>query len=180
MNNKQIKSEIARLLALGASKSDIFEQLCAQGAKERVVAALLAGRADPVLVEQHQGKIIGLLVMMAIQGGLAALLGLSLGVSTGGMGLGLGLAALGIAVSALFAWGFKRNWIGAYRGFVILSVSQLPKAFRGFESDPVACMVGVGISIAMIAYVLFVQTRIFPDMVGFAPRRVGGKYVFQR
>lgn len=68
--------------------------------------------------------------------------------------------------------------MGFYNGYILLQVVSLPKLFKGLEAEPVSTLAAVAINVAVLAYVWYVRSKLFPDFLAFTPRKLSGKYVF--
>ena len=61
---------------------------------------------------------------------------------------------------------------------MILSLSQFPRMFQGFEEDPLLTLVGAGITLGMVFFVAYLKTLLFPDLGFLGSKKVKGRYVF--
>jgi len=177
MNTKEVQAKVNDLLAAGTPKQDVFVQLTDQGVKDSQLAYFVASHPDPVRREANKGKIKILVVAMVFQALLAFLVGFDLGAKmapNAGWIIG-GLLAL---ICLLFAWGFSRPNAGAYNGYLILTIVQLPGSFGGLTSSPVATLIGIAMNVAIFAYVWYVRQKLFPDFAFITPKKVKGQYVF--
>ncbi len=177
MNKKEIKAKVSELMSAGTPKAQVFAQLSGQGLKDSQLAYLIAAYPDPVRCDQHSGKVNALITIMLIQTAIVFLLGFGIGAKIGPNAKWI-MAVLLAAIPLLFAWGFYTNRVGAYNAYILLSIVQLPKAFEGFTTTPVASSVGAAIGIGLIAFVWYVREKIFPGFAFTAPKKVKGEYVF--
>ena len=177
MNQKEIKAKVTELITAGMAKSAVFAKLSGQGVKDSRLAYLIASYADPHRCYDNNGKINILVIVMLIQALLAAFLGFGIGAKIGPNAQWItgGLAA---AIPLLFAWGFYTHKVGAYNAYILLSLIQIPKHLGGLVSNTVSTAIGLAISIAIIAFVWYVRSRIFPDFIFITPRKLKGQYVF--
>lgn len=177
MDKKEIKRQVGERLDAGRSKTETFKAFSGGALKDKALAYLIASRPDPALLERHAGKIkilLGLIYVQALIGLVGGYL-LGLTISTG-FAIGLGLLAGGVPL--LFAWGFYRNAAHAYTVYVVLSISQVPRLFKGYGDDPTGTVVGVAITLAMIFYVAWLKNLLFPDLGFFGAKKIKGQFVF--
>jgi predicted branched-subunit amino acid permease len=177
MDRKEIKAQVVQLLSEGVAKSDVFTRLTGQGVKDRLLAYLIASHADPERCRANRGHLLAIRIIAWLQVVIGVLVGYAAGSEISPVA-GLIVAALAAAFTLLFVWGFSKNNAGAYNAYLILTITQLPRQFSGFEEHPVSTLIGLLIGLALLAYVWYVRTRIFPDFNFIAPRKVNGKYVF--
>lgn len=177
MNKKEIQASVNDLLAKGMAKSEVFAQLSGQGVKDSQLASFIAAYADPARCDEHERKVNILVTIMFVQAVIAFLMGLAIGAKIGPNAKWIvsGLIAL---IPLLFAWGFYRHKAGAYNAYLLLTIIQLPRAFEGFASNPVASSVALAINLSVLAYVWYVRQKIFPDFAFITPKKVKGQYVF--
>jgi hypothetical protein len=177
LDKKEIKQQLVAMLQGGRSKTETFKALSGGAIKDRVLAYWIGAYADPALLERHAGKIKILIVLTCIQ----ALLGLLIGLFVGAMMVPVAAVVLGLiggAVPLLFAWGFYKNAAQAYTVYVILSISQMPRLFKGYAEDPTSTLIGVAITLAVVFYVAWLKNLLFPDLGFLGSKKVKGQYVF--
>lgn len=177
MDKSELKAEVARDLENGTDRSVVFTRLAGQGANENLLATLIAGHATPDLRSQHRGKVRALIGLMLVQAAVVLLLQLALGARYGAAAQWL-LALAFAAFPLLFAWGFHKHVAGAYAAYMVVSISQLPRQLEGLLANPQGGAVGLGLSIALLAYVWHVRRLLFPDFGLLGPRKLNGHYVF--
>jgi hypothetical protein len=177
LDKKEIKQQITRMLEAGRSKTETFQAFSGGAAKDRLLAFWIASYSDQNLYEQHYRKINILITIIFIQALLGAVVGFGLGAAIGPTAA-LGFAALCGLIPLLFAYGFYRNYAGAYNIYIALSVVQIPRALAHFGEAPVISAIGMGISLAMLAFVWYLRTQLFPDFAFIKPKKVKGQYVF--
>lgn len=177
MNKKESKRQLVAMLESGHSKSEIFKTLSGGEVKDRVLAYWIGAYADPELCQRHSGKIKTLLFLTIAQALLGAVLGFFLG-SMIGPGAAVFFTLFAAVVPLLFTWGFYKNVAQAYTLYVILSLSQFPRMFQGFEEDPLLTLVGAGITLGMVFFVAYLKTLLFPDLGFLGSKKVKGHYVF--
>lgn len=177
MKKQDIRADIERRIALGESKSRIFQTLQGQGLSDGSLANLIASTADPTLLTQHAGYIKGMVVIAWVQLVLGVLIGLSLALKMGS-GVGLLIAASIGGFAYIFVWGFQRNRAWAYNASIVLSIINLPKALGDVTTEPASSLFALALGVAWVAYTWFVRGKLFPDFALFGPRKVGGAYQF--
>lgn len=177
MDKKEIKQQITRMLAAGRSKTETFQAFAGGAAKDRLLAFWIASYSDQNLYEQHYKKINILITIIFIQALLGAVVGFALGAAIGPTAA-LGFAVLCAVIPLLFAYGFYRNYAGAYNIYILLSVIQIPRVLADFGEAPVISAIGMGITLAMLAFVWYLRTQLFPDFAFIKPKKVKGRYVF--
>lgn len=136
MKLKELKQQISSQLAGGMKKSEVFEQVCQQGAKPRAAAKLIASYADPARCAAHRGKVKVLVGIMCFLVMICFISGYFTGMDKGQGGSWI-FAILMAIIPAAFAQGFYRNSASAYNIYLILTIIQLPRAFEGFTQTPV-------------------------------------------
>lgn len=177
MKKKEIKAKVDALLGSGVGKTAVFRLLTGHGVRDSLLAHYIASHVDTSEVDEHANKIDRLLWIMYAQALFGVWIGWSLGASYGPVGQGI-LVALCAGIPLLFAWGFYKNTAGAYNAYILLQIVQLPKAFKDFNAEPVTTLVAVAISVAVLAYVWYVRSKLFPDFLAFTPKKRSGTYVF--
>ncbi|MBK5302058.1 MULTISPECIES: hypothetical protein [Gammaproteobacteria] len=177
MDKKESKRQLVTMLESGHSKTEIFKTLSGGEVKDRVLAYWIGAYADPALCQRHSGKIKTLLFLTIAQALLGAVFGFLLG-SMIGPGAAVFFTLFAAGVPLLFAWGFYKNVAQAYTIYVILSLSQFPRMFQGFEEDPLLTLVGAGITLGMVFFVAYLKTLLFPDLGFLGSKKVKGHYVF--
>lgn len=177
MNKKEVKAKVNALLGSGVGKTAVFRLLQGKGVRDGVLAHYIASHVDVSEVDEHATKIDRLLWIMYALALLGLWVGWGLAAPFGPVGKGIVLL-LCAGVPLLFAWGFYKNMVGAYNGYLVLQLVQIPKMFKDFNTEPVITLVVVGIHIAILAYVWYVRSKLFPDFLALTPRKLSGKYVF--
>jgi hypothetical protein len=177
MKNRDIKQSITQLMTSGVMKPDIYSMLVGQGAREKAVARHLAAYRDTHLRDENRTMLRVLIVVMLIQAVIAYLLGSALSTG-GGHGPGWLWGGLFAAIPLLFALGFYRQVLFAFNAYIALTLIQLPKLLTGITETPTESLFAVAINLAILAFVWFVRSRLFPDIGIFGPRKADGNYVF--
>jgi hypothetical protein len=63
-----------------------------------------------------------------------------------------------------------------------LQIATIGRSFsgwlEGFTTEPIATAIGSGITVGLFFYVIYVQSKLFPDLVLFMPKKIKGQYVF--
>lgn len=177
MNGKEIKAAAHRLIASGMGKSEVFSQLSGKGVKDGKLAYYIASYADPELCEKYERLNNVAINVMFIQALFALFVGYGLGTQIGPNAKWITAALIG-AIPLLFAWGFYKYYAGAYNAYMLLTIINIPKQLGGFAAAPIATTVGLVIGIAVLALVMYLRMKLFPDFVFTAPRKVKGKFVF--
>ena len=178
MNKKEIKAKVSELLSSGTAKAEVFAQLSGQGIKDYQLAYFIASYPNPIRCDQQSGKVNVLIAIMSIQAVLAFLGGYAIGTEIGPNAKWI-ISFLLAVIPLLFAWGFYRNRMGAYNGYIALSIIQLlPKVLEFFTLNPTIASVDIAISIGLIAYVWYVREKIFPGFLFMTPKKANGSYIF--
>jgi hypothetical protein len=177
MNKKEIKNKVNELLASGVAKSEVFAQLSGQGVKDNQLAYYIAAYAPPHLTEEYAGKVSTLVTLMFVQALIASFMGFIIGAKIGPTAQWV-FAVLIASIPLLFAWGFYKNYVGAYNAYILLSVVQIPKQFTGISESPIATSIGIAVGLGILIFVWYLQRKIFPDFTFVAPKKIKGKYVF--
>jgi hypothetical protein len=178
MNKTEIHAKVKELLSSGTTKSEAFAQLSGQGVKDSQLAYSIAGYPDPTRCNEHSGKVKILITVMIVQAVILLPLGFFIGSKIGPNAKWI-IGILCALIPLLFAFGFYANRVGVYNAYILLSIVQLPNAFKGFSSTPIASSIGLVISIGLITYVWYVREKIFPGFTLVTPKKVKGKYIFE-
>lgn len=177
LDKKEIKRQVGEMLGAGRSKTETFQALSGGALKDKALAYLIGSRPDPQLLDRHAGKIKILLGLTYVQALIGLVAGYFLGLTISpGFAIGLGLFAGGVPL--LFVWGFHRNMAQAYTAYVILSISQVPRMFKGYAEDPTGTVIGVAITLAMVFFVAWLKNLLFPDLGFIGPKKIKGQFVF--
>jgi len=177
MNRKELRGEVAERLASGMTKSSVFQALSSPSIKDRKLAYAIASYPSPRLCEANKIHIRVLVVFAYLQGVLGLLVGFFIGLEESRLG-GLVFAVVVAAIALLFAHGFKKNNVGAYNAYLVLTISQFPRQLEGFATSPTIAVIGLVIALGVFAYVAYVRSKIFPDFTFMSLRKNQGKYVF--
>ncbi|MEO7886766.1 MAG: hypothetical protein ABI893_07300 [Polaromonas sp.] len=177
MEKSEIKQRARELLAAGQGGTATFAQLSGQGLKDKQLATVIASYADPVLTEAHRGKVRVLIVIMLIQVIFAFFVGYGIGYKIGPNAPWIASALMAL-VPLAFAWAFYANKAVAYEAYVLLSILGVARTLDGFVTAPLNAATGLAISVALCSFVLYVQFKIFPDLLFLSPKKVAGKFVF--
>ena len=177
MNKKEIKAEVAELISGGLPKADVFAKPTGQGVKDYALARYIASYADPQRCRANQGHIRAVLVIAWLQVLIGVLVGFSIGSETSPLG-GLIVGGLVAGFALLFVFGFSKNKAFAYNAYLILAITQIPRQFHGISEEPTSTMIGLAIGLALLGYIWYVRSRLFPDFTFLWPRKISGKYVF--
>lgn len=177
MDKKEIKARVHDLLATGTAKSTVFAQLSGQGVKDSQLAHMIASYADPARCDAQAGKVKLLAFLMVLQAIAAFFLGFGIGSAIGpnARWIVAGVAAL---IPLLLAWGFDDHRAWAYNAYIVLTLVQLPRSFEGFAAAPTSALVFPAINIALLGFVWYLRSKIFPDFAFINVRKSKGSYVF--
>jgi hypothetical protein len=178
MNKTEMRAKVKELLSTGITKSEAFAQLSGQGVNESQLAYFIAGYPDPSRCAEHSGKVKVLIAVMIIQAVILFPVGFFIGAKIGANAKWI-IGFISALIPLLFAFGFYGNRVGAYNAYILLSIVQIPNAFKGFTSTPIASSIGLAISIALIAFVWHVREKVFPGFTFVTPKKVKGKYIFE-
>lgn len=177
MNKKEIKQKVAELINAKKSKDEIYKILTEQGENVSLVAYFIASNPNQIAYEQNYKKINILITFMFILALIGALNGYLVGLKYGSLFALFG-APLGALLPLFIAYGFYKNNVRAYNAFILLSLVQLPQALADIIKIPVVASIWLVIILTVLAFVLHVRSRLFPDFKFIGPRKVNGKYVF--
>ncbi|NML35481.1 hypothetical protein [Paraburkholderia antibiotica] len=177
MNKKEARNLIEGMLSAGRKKQDVFTALSGKGVKDRVLAYRIAAYADPQRCAANKAHIRALTVIACIELLFGMFVAFGIGAQISPIS-GLIFGVLAALFGALFVWGFAKNKANIYNGFILISLTQLPRAFQGFSTAPGTTTIAVAINMTLVAYVWFVRSRLFPDFAFISPRKTNGKYVF--
>ncbi|MDX9674126.1 MULTISPECIES: hypothetical protein [unclassified Pseudomonas] len=177
MDKKEIKRQVVQMLEAGRSKTETFQALSGGAVKDKVLAYWIGSHPDPQLLERHAGKIKVLLGLVYVQALIGLVGGFLLGLTiSSGFAIVRGLLAGGVPL--LFAWGFYRNSAQTYTVYMLLSISQVPRLFKDYAEDPVAVIIGVVTTLAMVFFVAWVKNLLFPDLGFMGSKKIKGQFVF--
>jgi hypothetical protein len=174
---KDARAEVRELLDAGVAKSEVFSRLCGRGVKDSQLAYFIASYADPYLCDEHDRKVNILITIMFAVALISFFQGLYIGASIGPMAKWI-FGFLATSIPLLFVWGFYNHRVEAYNAYIFLAFFNIPSQFKDFATNPAVAITVLSISFAMLMFVLYVRSKIFPDFVFLAPRKVGGKYLF--
>lgn len=177
LKKTEIVKKAIEMLSSGKSKSEVFESLSSGGKTDGYLANIIASHPDDFLCSYYAKKIntaINIMFFQAFMGFIYVFNNIEVKLSFTGK---LALASFCAAVSLLFAWGFYKNKAGFYNAYIILTLTQLPRALQGFQAQPLV-LVGFVLNLLMLVYIWHVRNKLFPDFVFIMPKKVKGKYVF--
>jgi hypothetical protein len=177
MNKKEVQTEILRLLSLGGSKSEVFRLMRGGVVGDRKIAHLIASYAAPALCEKYGKLIIGVVTVAWIQLVIFVLLIFTTSWKFGFFNCVM-FTGLAGCLGYLFVWGFAKNKAWAYNVTIFLNVVNSHKLVEGFFDDPVINSIKLLIRVALVAFVWYVRSKVFPDFYFFSPRKNKGEYVF--
>jgi uncharacterized membrane protein len=177
LDKQEIKRRVFEMLDGGHSKTETFKALSGGKVKDRVLAAWIGARPDPVLRKRHAIKVNILVALMGIMGLFGGIAGL-LQINDGGIAMALAMVMIIGVIPLLFAWGFYKGIAVVYTIYVTLTISQIPREFVGFSEEPVSTLVGVAFILAMVFYAAWVKSLLFPDLALIGPRKIKGQFVF--
>ncbi len=153
----------------GERLSDLYNKYKNDEISEKRLSTLLGNLKDKNLIKKHKTVNKVLIFVMCILTLFSVVIGYSLGINSGSSSpIYWTLIAI---LPAMFTYGFIRNNQGAYLGYILLSLTQLPKSFVGFGDNPIADVLGVAISISVIALVWYVKSKLFPYMGFIGPKK---------
>lgn len=177
MDKKEIKRQVFEMLDAGRSKTETFKALSGGKVKDRVLAAWIGGRPDPVLRKRHSVKVTILVVLMGILGLMGMLAGW-LHINDGGIGMDLAIMLIAGVIPLLFAWGFYKGIAVVYTIYVTFTISQLPREFVGFSEEPISTLLGIAFILAIVFFVGWVKSLLFPDLALVGAKKIKGQFVF--
>lgn len=177
LDKKEIKRQLDEMLDAGRSKNETFKAFSGGAVKDRVLAYWIGSRIDPQLRRQHARKVTILIVLTCIQALLGALVGFFMGLDIG-VGFALVFTLIAAGIPLLFAWGFYKYSAQAYTIYVILTLSQISRLFKGYSEDPVSTLIGAGLTLATVFFVAWLKTKLFPDLGFIGSKKIKGQFVF--
>jgi hypothetical protein len=176
MNAREVKTSVADLLGAGTAKSEVFALLSNQGVSDSKLAYLIAAYADPQRCAANRTHIRILVGIAVLQLVLSTVSIYFIGLRAS-PAVALCAAVLNAAFSALFVWGFLKNWVGVYNASLVLPLVALPKA-QDYSGVPISLTLGLALGLVLFAYIWFVRRRLFPDFLILRPHKVNDAYVF--
>lgn len=177
MDKQEIKAKVAELISGGLTKADVFATLTDKGVKDRVAAYSIASYADPQRCRANRGHIRAVVINAWLQVILGVVFGLALGVEIQPLA-GLIVGGLVGGIGLLFVFGFSRNKAGAYNAWLLLAMIEIPREALAISKDPIPAIISIAILLALLGYISYVRSRLFPDFLMLRPRKIRGKYVF--
>ncbi len=177
MTKKEIKQEISELMRVNTSKHEVYKTLTEQGENASLVAYYIASTPNEIIYGQNYKKVNILIAIMFIKSLLGALNGYFVGLKYGSIAA-LFAALLGALFPLLFAYGFYKNDVRAYNIYILLTLAVLPQALIEITREPVIASFCLVIILAVLAFVWYVRSCLFPDFKFIWPRKVNGQYVF--
>jgi hypothetical protein len=177
LDKKEIKRQLVEMLEAGRSKTETFKALSGGAVKDRVLAAWIGGRPDPALRAKHSLKVTLLVVLTCIQALIGSVVGFFLFYDASA-GLALTMLLIAGGIPLLFAWGFYKNVAAAYTVYVLLTISQVSRLFKGYEEDPLSTVIAVGITLAIVFYAAWIKSLLFPDLGFIGAKKIKGQFVF--
>lgn len=174
---KAIRQRIAAMMTAGSDKQSTYNALKGQGVSDTKLAMLVAGYTTPETRAAYTWRIRGLIAMMVIQTFLVSLLGLSMGVKSGGAAIWY-MPLLLTSIPLILLYGFIRHRLWAYNAYFLLSITGLPNQLKGVADDPQGTLIGMAVSFVMLAYVLYVRYCLFPEVTFVSAAKRNGDFVF--
>lgn len=89
------------------------------------------------------------------------------------------LGGSALALGLLFALAFHRNQAGAYNAYLLMALLQLPFQFADAAQSPFSNGGVLVLNLALLIYVWWVRSLLFPDFGFLSPKRSDGNYVFR-
>ncbi|MCP4597507.1 hypothetical protein [Neptuniibacter sp.] len=173
---EEAKKRVVEMLGSGVPKKEVFEQLKDRGIRDNKLAMMIASVPDELLCILHEGKnnilviVYSLLAILAIWGTYM----------TAPDNIRTFSLVILIVTNLLFIWGFFSFKLIAYNVFIFLSLVTIPKdAVAVIAANDIPGMVGIGLSVLVLAYVWFIRSRLYPD-IGFigVKKDKAGQYQF--
>ncbi|QJI39611.1 hypothetical protein HKK52_01305 [Pseudomonas sp. ADAK2] len=177
MDKKEIKRQLLAMLDAGRSRTETFKTFSGGAVKDRVLAYWIGAHPDPALNRQHRRKLTILIVLTVVQAVLGAVAGFFLG-SMIGPKAALFITLFAGLIPLWFAYGFYKNLAQFYTVYIVLSLSQSSRLFKDFAEDRLTTLIGAGITLGMVYFVLYLKMKLFPDLAFFGPKKLKGQYVF--
>jgi hypothetical protein len=146
----------------GVSLQAIFEKNKSDDIKEKKLAYLVSSLKDKTLIQKYKtanNVLIGIMVVITI---ISAFAGYGIGVEAT-PNSAIYWTAIAI-IPMLFLYGFFKINFQAYLAYLFLTISQFPKYLINFGAEPVTDIIGLVVSISIIALVWFLKGKLFPYM----------------
>jgi len=169
LKNKELIQLMQSDFDSGESLPNIFEKYKNNNVKEKRLAYFVASLKDKSLIEKYKNAnkvLVGIMVVLTI---FTAFTGYAIG-SEVTPESALYWTAIAI-IPALFVYGFIKINYQAYLVYILLCISQFHKNFVGFGTDMAADIIGLIISISILALVWFLKSKLFPYMGFIGPKK---------
>lgn len=146
----------------GETLSNIYDNHKDNDFSEKRYATLVGSLRDKKLITKHKmanNVLIGLMVLITF---FTAIAGYGIGVNSGSSNP-IYWCAIAI-IPLIFLYNFIKVNYQAYLVYVILSITQFPKALDNFGADLVMDIIAVALSVFLIAFVWYLKVKLFPYM----------------
>lgn len=180
MNKKELRQTIGKMIDIGKSKQEIFEELSSKGENTSTVARLIALHPNKQRYEDNYGKINILITAMFFLALFNAFNGHSVGLKFGSTYAWV-LTFLGALAPLLYAYGFFKNYANAYNIFIILGSIELLRSLIAFFDMPLPIVVvsaDLAFNVLFMVFVWYLRSRLFPDIYILGPKKINQHYVF--
>jgi hypothetical protein len=180
LSNRAAKREIKAMADRGVSRQDMFDRLSERGIPLGHLARLIAVTPDPTLCLLHSGRNNLLLTLIFVQGLL--MFGFLLLLALFGRYEEITIiGGIGIVIEVLLLWGVYRYSFWAYNLYLVLGLTNLPKALMGVMHDPgLLRILSIAFAVLCLALAWHLRAALYPDLGWFrAVKKVDGEYRFE-
>ena len=143
-----------------------------------VQVSVLTDRTKTIRASLHEVEVTLLIAILLVQLLIVWAVCFLYAATQGGTGVWVFIAALSTLIAGSFIYGFYKNKVLAYNIYILLTITQLPQSLKGFADAPGSTAIGLGVTLAVLAYVYYVRYKLFPDYSFIWPNKVKGQYVF--
>ncbi len=157
----------------GKSLQAIYEKYKSDNIKEKKLAYMVSSLKDNSLIQKYKTAnniLIGIMVVITIITVFAS------------YGIGLDVTpdsaiywTIFSIIPLLFLYGFIKVNFQAYLIYIVLSFSQFSNSFKDFGADPMTDIIGLAVSLSIIAFVWFLKMKLFPYMGFLSPKKNSDK-----
>ena len=179
MNKKELIKTMQSEFDNGEALSNIYEKYKSEDISEKKFATLVASLKDQNLILKHKTAnrvLISLMVLITI---FTAIAGYGIGVDAASTNP-IYWCAIAI-IPMIFLYNFVKVNYQAYLAYVLLSITQFPKSLDNFGAELVTDIIGVALSIFLIAFVWYLKNKLFPYMGFFGVKKgANEQYAFVR
>ena len=179
VNKKELIKTMQTEFDNGDTLSNIYEKHKGEDISEKKFAILVASLKDNNLILKHKIANKVLIFVMVLVTIFTAIAGYGIGVDVASPNP-IYWCAVAI-IPMIFLYNFVKVNYQAYLAYVLLSIIQFPKSLENFGAELVTDIIGVVLSLFLIALVWYLKNKIFPYMGFFGVKKDANKqYAFVR